>query len=252
LRRGVKLQIVILLVLILALGYVFARVIKEPKQEVVTEEIIRYKEVNNTELEEVVKNQEKIIKEQTKALEQISKELNSYKVKEKEEEIKRQKILSLQRPEIIQKELAKVGKIIGLEGIEEYEDIRVKKSLFGRNELSLLIVFTYGFGVELDEIIIDSYIDDTVILQIPKRAVELKYIKIDTEKSNIEEVQKWLGTKEFTSQEVKDEIFNAQNEVENILRRNIELRDKAMQGVKDSLEKIILRLGYSKVVFEEI
>lgn len=248
--KGGKLLVLVLAFLILYSGGRLAgKVINKPK--IITKDGIQIQEVvkDNPGNTKTIKEQNKIIIKQSKTIEEVGKELQKYKQQEQEEKLRKQKIKAMQQPEIITKEMSKVGELITYKGKIEYNDIVSKKSIFKDSSLNIHITYEFGFGIDLNEILVSEFIEDAVVIQIPKSKVELKYIEI-IEDSN-KEVKTFLG-KEFSSEEMNQVIMKAQVITSERLNNSLECKNKAIEGVKDNLEKMILKIGYRKIIFEQV
>jgi hypothetical protein len=175
-------------------------------------------------------------------------ELLKYKLKEQEEKAKKDKIEALQNPEIIEKELEKVGKLICYEGKIYYNDKVIHKKLLSSRKLSLKLLYKFGIAIDLNNVIIDEFIDDTVVLRIPDDSLVLEYIQMIPEESYVNG-EKSLLAKYFKPEEVKVLLDEAQNTTIDRVNNTDAIFEKAEESLRENLQKLVLRLGYNKVIF---
>jgi hypothetical protein len=175
-------------------------------------------------------------------------ELLKYKLKEQEEKAKRDKIEALQNPEIIEKELEKVGKLITYQGKIYYDDEVIHKGFFSSRKLSLKLLYKFGIAINLNNVIIDEFIDDTVVLRIPNDSLVLEYIQMIPEESYVNG-EKSLLAKYFKPEEIKVLLDEAQNTTVDRVNNTDAIFEKAEESLRENLEKLVLKLGYKKVIF---
>ena len=85
-----------------------------------------------------------------KQINTIQKELDQYKQKEQEEKIRRLRIQQLQNPEIINKELTKVGELTVLKGTTTYSDVLKESNWYSSKELNIDFTFNYGISIDVN------------------------------------------------------------------------------------------------------
>jgi hypothetical protein len=175
-------------------------------------------------------------------------ELLKYKLKEQEEKAKQDKIEALQNPEIIEKELEKVGRLITYQGKIFYDNTVIHKGFLSSRKLTLKLLYKFGIAIDLNNIEIVEYIEDTVILKIPSDNLVLEYIQTLPEDSIINGERSILA-KYFTPEEIKVILDEAQNTTIERINNTDEMFVKAEESLRENLEKVILRLGYNKVIF---
>lgn len=175
-------------------------------------------------------------------------ELLAYKLKEQEEKEKQEKITALQNPEIIEKELSKVGKLITYEGKINYNNEIVHKGFLNSRKLTFKLTYKFGIAIDLNNVIIDDYIEDTVVLKIPRDGLVLEYIQMLPEESYVNGEKSWLA-KYFKPEEVKVLLDEAQNTTVENINSTDEIFAKADESLRENLERLILKLGYKKIIF---
>jgi hypothetical protein len=175
-------------------------------------------------------------------------ELLKYKMKEQEEKAEKDRIEALQNPEIIEKELQKVGKLITYEGKIYYNDEVIHKTFLAQRKLTLKLLYKFGIAIDLNNITIEDYIEDTVVLKIPDNSLILEYIQYLPEESTING-EKSLLAKYFKPEEVKVILDEAQNTTIERINNTDAIFEKANESLRENLEKLILKLGYKKVIF---
>jgi hypothetical protein len=175
-------------------------------------------------------------------------ELLAYKLKEQEEKAKRDKIEALQNPEIINKELEKVGKLIVFQGKIFYYDEVIHKGFLNSRKLTLKLLYKFGIAIDLNDIIIEDYIEDTVVLRIPRDGLVLEYIQMIPEESYVNG-EKSLLAKYFKPEEIKVLLDEAQNTTVERINNTNKMFVKAEESLRENLESLVLKLGYKKVIF---
>jgi len=178
----------------------------------------------------------------------IEEELLVYKLKEQEEKAKQDKIEALQNPELIEKELTKVGKLITYEGKIFYDDSIIHKGFLNSRKLTLKLLYKFGIAINLNDIVIDEYIEDIVVLRIPRDGLVLEYIQMLPEESYVNG-EKSLLAKYFKPKEVKVLLDEAYYTTQERINNTDAIFVKAEESLRENLESLILRLGYKKVIF---
>jgi len=175
-------------------------------------------------------------------------ELLAYKLKEQEEKERQEKIKKLQNPEIITKELEKINEWNTFRGTEPYNDVKIHKGFLNSKKLELKLLYEFKIGIDLNSIVVDEFIEDIVVLKIPKDSLQVKSIQLLTEQSYVNG-EKSLLAKQYKPEEVKVILDNAQNETVEKINANDEYFVKAEESLRENLEKLVLKLGYKKVIF---
>jgi hypothetical protein len=174
--------------------------------------------------------------------------IDKNKSDEQVEQIRKLKLQQLQNPEIINKELTKVGKLLVYQGTTEYSDIIKESNFWGSKTLDLHLYYNFGISIELQKIIVDRFYDKTVVLNIPKQELQLEYIEMDTTKSKVNGEKKWFNSN-YKPDEVDMILVNAQEKTRNTIINDKDSFDTAADNLKAYLKDFVLKLGYDDVIF---
>jgi len=186
-----------------------------------------------------------------KQINTIQKELDQYKQKEQEEKIRRLRIQQLQNPEIINKELAKTGELIIFTGITTYNDNIKESNWYSSKSLDINYVFNFGISIDLNDIKINKFIEDSVIIDIPSSRLHIQYVELDTSKSKLLS-SKTVLSKQFTPEDINIINQNSQKDITNKINNSKDIFDQSLTSLKDNLKELISKLGYKNIVFNEI
>jgi hypothetical protein len=177
--------------------------------------------------------------------EELARVAESLRQKERDEELAR-----LSNPQIIAKELSKVGKLITYESKVGYTDKVSEKSFWGTKTVHIDLTFRFGISFELSKLKVAEIIDDMAIIQIPMDAAILEYIEI------VDEViingEKSLLVDHFTPDETSAIIVNAQRKTVERIENTDEIYTEAVRQLKVCLTELIGKLGYKRVVFDTV
>lgn len=241
-KRKLPLGKLIIVLLVLAIVLVQCSIMKNKntKDEFVSNNNKEYKTTEKVSDKEAEKAQEEHNKEMLKKLEEYNKQEEA---RRKEQE----RLDRLQNAEIITMELEKVSKLICYEGKTIYKDT-VVKGFFAKNKLSLNITYKFGVAFDLNKIVVDEIINDVAVIKIPNEFV-LEYVEELTDQSFVNGKKNWFA-KDFTPEEndfIRD--YAKEKVVERINSTPI-VFEKADESLKDTIEKLVMKLGYSKVIFK--
>ena len=181
----------------------------------------------------------------------LTEQLNEFKKFEAEEIKRQEKIKALQDPTIINTQLEKVGKLITYEGTANYVDKIVDKKFLKSRTLDVQLTYRFGIGMELSRIQVAGFMEDTVIINIPRNGLVLEYIELQGEKVILNEKTSMLA-KEFSSDEIKTIIQSGQQTTTQQINSTKEIFIKAEESLKDNLRNLIVKLGYRQVIFQSI
>jgi hypothetical protein len=180
----------------------------------------------------------------------LQSQLDKYKQAEQKEEIRKLELLAMQNPEIIQKELVNVGKLIVNEGNYTYQDTIEISKWYGHKELYIDLNYKYGIAIDLNTITIDKFVDKIVYITIPIGEIKLEYIELVNELSKIDGDKSGLVS-QFTPQDINIIIENTNDKVRNTIEDNRSIYTDSLISLKENIKSLVLKLGYDDVVFEE-
>jgi len=173
----------------------------------------------------------------------------------KAEQDRLEHLKKLSNPEYVQGALRKVGKLTTLESSYKYSTNIKENGLYGYvtlREMTLDLGYEFGIGIDLQYIRVRTVLDKIIVIQIPKKQLQLSYIQMNTQNSKIIDGKKMILVSDFKPSEVEAIIEQSQQNVVNRIGSDDKLFDSAMENLKSELEKLILNLGYNKVMFEII
>ena len=161
----------------------------------------------------------------------------------------------LSNPEYVQGALRKTGKLTTLEGSYKYSTNIKENGLYGYvtlREMTLDLDYDFGICMDLQYIKVRTVLDKIIVIQIPKKQLQLQYIQLNIQNSKVFDGKKFMFADQFPPSEVEAVIEQSQQNVVNRIGADDKLFDSAMENLKDELEKLIISLGYKEVMFEEI
>lgn len=159
-----------------------------------------------------------------------------------------------QTPEYVQNALKQVGKLIVLEGNYNYSNV-VKDKIFmdiTLRQMTFDLNYKFGLGMNLEYIIVKGIYDKIIVIQIPKRWIEIQYVELDTENSNIVDGKKIILASDFKPVDVQILLEQSQENVVEKIKSNDELFDQVVVNLKSELEVFLKGLGFKDVIFEVI
>ena len=183
-------------------------------------------------------------------IDEIQAEIDKYKEKEQEEKLRRLRLQQLQNPEIIQGEFQKVGLLITYKGKMTYSDIIRESKWYGKKELHIELKYNIGIGIDLNKIVIDKFVDDVVVIKIPKKELKLQYVELNSGESQING-ERTLFQKQYKPEDIETVIENAQGEVIDKINNSNDMFVKSMESLQEVIKELVLKLGYSDVIFTE-
>lgn len=191
--------------------------------------------------------------------EELQAQMDEYAKKQTEEEAKRleaerkekERLQRLSNPKLIILELEKVSKLITYEGKVTFKNQFINKSFMAKKTIDLDITYNFGIGMNLNAIEVGDIVEDTVVIQIPKDQLVLMYLDNIPEQTIINH-SRTMFAKQYKPEEVNMIINFAKEKTTEQLNSTEELFVKADESLKDTLEDMILKLGYRKIIFEEM
>jgi hypothetical protein len=186
--------------------------------------------------------------ESQKQLDEANSKLDEIKQQEYKNTLRKLELAKLQNPEILNKAFEKVGKLTTYEGKSQYSDIIKEKSFWGSKSLDLTLIYNFGIAIDLNTIVVESFFEKTVVLQIPKSELKLQYIEVNTKDTKVISTKTWLA-KNYNANDMKLVLDNAQDKTKESIEGSKDIFDKAMESLKESLKEFILKLGYDDVIF---
>jgi len=214
---------------IICMGYYQYKITQKPVSEVVDDRLSQ--------------SQQKLDEAQSK--------LDKIKEQENAEKLRKLELEQLQNPEIINKELLSIGKLITYEGSSQYSDVIKESSWLGSKELDLQLTYNFGIAIDLTKITVEKFYDKTVVLQIPKSELMLDYIEVNTKDTKVIGSKQWFA-KNYTPNETKLVLDNAQAKTKEKIESDKDIFNKAMDNLKVSLKDFICKLGYDDVIFDDV
>ena len=182
-------------------------------------------------------------------IDNLQTQVNKYKLQEQDEQLRQIRLQQLQNPEVIMNELSTTNKLLVYEGKITYNDYIKEGNWLANKSLSISLKYNIGIAIDLNLIDI-RFVEATPILTIPKDGLKLEYIELDTENSKIDGDRSFFSS-QFVPEDIQGVIELAQKTLENRVCNNKNLFDKSMIGLKENLRELVIRLGYSDVIFEE-
>jgi len=183
-------------------------------------------------------------------LSELQTELDKYKQKEQNDKIRKLELLKLQKPEIILNRLEQVGKLIVYEGTYIYSECVRENNWYSNKDITLELKYNFGIGIDLGKITMDQFIDDKVVLNLPVKDIIVQYIELDNS-SKIVSNKTFLAT-QYKPEEVKLLLDDAHDKVKESINNNKNIFDAGIGSLKVDLTNLIVKLGYSEVLFNEI
>ncbi len=178
----------------------------------------------------------------------LQNQVNQLSKVEQKEEIAKIKLNSLHNPEIINDKLEEVSSLLVYRGEIIYTDHLKESSFWGTKGLALNLKYKFGITYSLEDVIVDSFYEDTVVIKLPKDKLELEYIEIHKD-SKVESSNGLLVSK-FSPEQIEIIFEQANDRVRNMVENDKDIYDKAFKSLKFTLNDLILKLGYEKVVFD--
>jgi hypothetical protein len=206
-----------------------------------------YKQETQTTPQQQVTNDTKDLQNQIKDLENT---VNTYKLKAQEDKLRKIRLQQLQSPEIIVSELQKTNELIVYTGVFTYNDYIKEGSWFANKSLDITLTYNFGIVIDMNTVTVSGFADEIPILMIPKDEVKLKYVELDTANSKIDG-KKSFFSKQFLPEDIKGLAELAQESVTDKINNDKEIFDSAFFTLKENLKDLILKLGYSDVIFVE-
>lgn len=189
------------------------------------------------------------LKDLQSEIDTLQAQVDKYKLKERDEQLRQIRLQQLQNPEIITNELNNVNKLIVYEGQITYQDYIKEGNWLANKSLSINLKYNFGIAIDLNTIEI-RFIETIPVLTIPKNELKLEYIELDTENSKIDGKRSFFSD-QFIPEDVEGIIENAQKALENKIYNNKDIFDNGMVNLKENLREMVLKLEYSDVIFEE-
>lgn len=207
-----------------------------------------------------MQNQNELIDEQKSTIDNLTTEIMKFREEEKAEELRRQQVATMQNPDIMTNAIAsdeglKLSFTTG-KGTANYYDIIPKSGWLGDAELEINLQYIYEFRMEfpVEDIKVEGFIDDCIILQIPKLKPELIVFELDEVNSNITEDSSWYSP-EFSAEDASNYQFAAKTYTKEYLILHTDEYNadfpKQVEQLKEDLKALALKLGYSKAIIEE-
>ena len=169
---------------------------------------------------------------------------------EMKEEITKIKINTLHNPDIINNKLEEVSKLLVYRGEINYADHIKESSFWGTKGLTLNLKYNFGITYDLENVVVDGFYENTVVIKLPKDKLELEFVELDGD-SQVESSNSLLVSK-FTPEQTEIIFEQTQDRVRDKLENDRDVYDRSFDSLKGSLENIVLKLGYKKVIFDVI
>jgi hypothetical protein len=154
-------------------------------------------------------------------------------------------------PKIINKELEKVGKLIVFTGKMVYNEPVENKGFMWSRRLDLQLTYNFGIAIDLAKIQIDEVAPNVVSMKIPRQEIKLMYVELDANNS-IVDGQKSMFSREFTAEEMKVILGFAQESITKKIEADKDIYNKSVESLKQSLEQLVMKLGFKKLIVEEV
>ena len=164
-------------------------------------------------------------------LNDLQAKIDTYKQKEQEEKIRKIELQQLQDPEIINTNLANVGKLLVYEGTIQYSDIIREKNWYSNKELTLELLYKFGISIDLQNITVDKFIDETVVLNIPVNKLKIEYLELDSDNKAIDSDKSFLAT-QFTPEDIEIVLENAKDKTYDNINSNKDIFVNSLDSLK--------------------
>jgi len=171
------------------------------------------------------------------------------------EQIHKNQLAKLQSPTLIQSQLKKVSRITSLQGQYNYFSKLTEKDKFFKKftlrEITLDYKYTFNIGMDLQYIKITNIDNGVVHIDIPKNKIELQSITMNPE-SQIITGDKMFLVSQFSPTDIQVIVNQSQQLVIDKINSDGKTFDTAKVNMQSAVEKLILSLGYTQVIFEEV
>jgi hypothetical protein len=154
-------------------------------------------------------------------------------------------------PKIINRELEKVGQLIVFKGQMIYNEPVENKGFLWQRRLELQLTYNYGIGINLSQIQVEEVAPNVVTLKIPKSEVKLAYVELDANNSVVNETKTML-VRSFTAEETRFILGYSQDSVTNKVKADKDIYNKSVESLKVNLEQLVTKLGFKRVIVEEV
>jgi hypothetical protein len=186
---------------------------------------------------------------QEKEVQILKSKLNEYEMKEHIEKVEEERIKALIDPQIIIDKLESVCQLITYKGNATYSNYIQESKFYGSRSLTYKFTYEFGIGMDLSHIKVKTVHDDTVILTIPKRELDLLYLELKEDKLKSDNT--WFAS-EFDPELVNVLRKQAKETVRDDVLNNREVFDKGLESLKRNIMELVRKLGFEEVVIEEI
>jgi hypothetical protein len=170
-------------------------------------------------------------------------------MKEHEEKVEEERIKALIDPQIIIDKLESVDQLITYKGNVSYSNHIQESKFYGSRSLTYKFTYEFGIGMDLSHIKVKTAHDDTVILTIPKRELELLYLELKEDKLKSDNT--WFAS-EFDPELVNVLRKKAKETVRDDVLNNREVFESGLDSLKSNIVELVKKLGFKEVVIEEI
>jgi hypothetical protein len=184
-----------------------------------------------------------------KEVESLKSKINEYKVKEYKTQLEEEKIKALIDPQIIIDKLESTGQIVTYKGNVTYSNHIEESKFYGTRSLTYKFTYEFGIGMDLSHIKVEKILDETVILSVPKNELKLNYLELkeDVMKSD----NTWFAS-DFDPEVVNVLMQQAKKAVRGEVLNNRDVFDEGLDSLKRNLERLVKKLGYKDVIFQEV
>lgn len=181
---------------------------------------------------------------------ELSDKISELTEEKQNEELRKAELLALQDPEIVYDKCREVGQLITYESSVTYSDIIKETSFWGSKEMTLKLIYNFGITYDLNQIEVDGFYNDKVVIRVYKDKLILKYLELDMENSDTRNSKSWLS-KKFTTEDQEIMMKQATSKTRQLVEDNKEIFDTGMLNLKEQLKSLTQNLGYSDCIVEE-
>jgi putative lipase involved disintegration of autophagic bodies len=132
-----------------------------------------------------------------------------------------------------------------------YNEPVENKGFLWQRRLELQLTYNYGIGINLSQIQVEEVAPNVVTLKIPKSEVKLAYVELDANNSVVNETKTML-VRSFTAEETRFILGYSQDSVTNKVKADKDIYNKSVESLKVNLEQLVTKLGFKRVIVEEV
>ena len=180
---------------------------------------------------------------------QLQKELQEYKDVEETEELR---ISKLEKDlgntaEIISISLNKVGEFTVIKGEHSYSNCKIDKNFFSDKKLYIDFIYNYGISYDLSSIDFEIEETDTIYktilrVYIPKDQLQIQYLLLNDEKSNINSKKSLLAI-QYTPEEDHEIRRIIKSQVRKTVLEDKKIFSQAHESLKDKILYLVDKLN---------